>query len=86
MAFGSLAALGEMVTRGELLAIHERHRRRDTLPTAAAFIGATEAAIELSMLFEASGARVEALMHLDRSSSDEAVLRVSEHARRTSSS
>jgi len=69
-AFGSLAALAEVVTRGELFAIH-----RDTdiviLPTAAAFIGATESAIELSVLYEASGARVEALMHLDRSSSDE---------------
>jgi cyanophycinase len=71
IAFGSLAALGDSVARGELLALTS-----DTdvviLPTAAAFIGATEAAIDLSMLFEPSGARVEALMHLDRSSSDEA--------------
>jgi hypothetical protein len=70
MAFGSLAALGVSVTRGERLDVTS-----DTdvviLPTAAAFIGATEAAIELSTLFETTGARVEALMHLDRSSSDE---------------
>jgi hypothetical protein len=39
--------------------------------TAAAFIGVTEAAIELSFLFEDAGARVEALMNVDRSSSDE---------------
>lgn len=71
MAFGSLAALGDSVAHGGLLVVTS-----DTdvviVPTAAAFIGATEAAIDLSMLLEVSGARVEALMHLDRSSSDEA--------------
>ena len=69
-SFGSLAALGEVLARGELLVVTSES---DVviLPTAAAFIGATEAAIELSMLFEPSGARVEALMHLDRSSSSE---------------
>jgi hypothetical protein len=70
VAFGSLAAVGDFVARGELLVVTS-----DTdvviLPTASAFIGATEAAIDLSMLLEVSGARVEALMHLDRSSSDE---------------
>jgi hypothetical protein len=70
MAFGSLAALGDALTRGELLVVTSE---TDVVivPTAAAFIGATEAAIDLSMVFEGSGARVEALMHLDRSSSDE---------------
>jgi hypothetical protein len=41
------------------------------LPTAAAFIGATQAAIELTAPFESRGARVEALMLTDRSASDE---------------
>jgi hypothetical protein len=70
MAFGSLTALGESVTGGELLVLTS-DSDVVIVPTAAAFIGATEAAIDLSTLFEASGARVEALMHLDRSSSDE---------------
>jgi hypothetical protein len=70
MAFGSLAALGGEVARGELLVVTSV-TDIVIVPTAAAFVGATEAAIELSTLFEASGARVEALMHLDRSSSDE---------------
>jgi hypothetical protein len=70
MAFGSLAALGDTLARGELLVVTSE---TDVVivPTAAAFIGATEAAIELSMNFEMTGARVEALMHLDRSSRDE---------------
>jgi hypothetical protein len=70
MVFGSRTALGDSLTRGDLLALTSE---TDVviLPTAAAFIGATEAAIELATLFEGSGARVEALMHLDRSSSDE---------------
>jgi hypothetical protein len=70
MAVGSLAALAELVTHGELLVVNG-DSDVVVLPTAAAFIGATEAAIKLSVLFEASGARVEALMHIDRSSSDE---------------
>jgi hypothetical protein len=41
------------------------------LPTAAAFSGAEAAAIELANLFEASGAKVEALMNVSRDSSDE---------------
>ncbi len=70
MAFGSLAALGDSLARGELLVVTSE---TDVVivPTAAAFIGATEAAIELSMILEITGARVEALMHLDRSSRDE---------------
>lgn len=70
MAMGSLAALRASLIRGDLLVVTSES---DVVivPTAAAFIGATEAAIDLSMVFEDSGARVEALMHLDRSSSDE---------------
>jgi hypothetical protein len=58
------------VIRGELLVLTSA---TDVVivPTAAAFIGATEAAIDISKVLEASGARVEALMLLDRSSSDE---------------
>ncbi len=69
MAFGSLAALEASLNHGKLLVV----TGSDVVivPTAAAFVGATEAAIQLSMVFEESGARVEALMHLDRSSSDE---------------
>jgi cyanophycinase len=70
LAVGSLAALDDVVTNGELLVV-TGESDVVVLPTAAAFIGATEAAIELSVHFEASGARVEALMHIDRSSSDE---------------
>jgi hypothetical protein len=70
MAFGSLAALGDSLTRGELLVVTSE-TDIVIVPTAAAFIGATEAAIDLSVIFEATGARVEVLMHLDRSSSDE---------------
>jgi hypothetical protein len=69
IAFGSLGALGNSLTRADLLDVGDIDVV--ILPTAAAFIGATEAALELSTLFVASGARVEALMHLDRSSSDE---------------
>jgi hypothetical protein len=67
---GSLEALGEVVTKGELISLSS-----DTdvvvVPTAAAFTGLAEAAIELSLLFEDSGAKVEALMISDRSSSAE---------------
>ena len=51
MAFGSLAALGDSLTRGDLLVVTSE---TDVVivPTAAAFIGATEAAIDLSMVFE----------------------------------
>jgi hypothetical protein len=70
MAFGSLAALGDSLTRGELLVVTSE-TDIVIVPTASAFIGATEAAIDLSTIFEVTGARVEALMHLDRFSSDE---------------
>jgi hypothetical protein len=70
MAVGSLSALAEVVAHGEFLVVNG-DSDVVVLPTAAAFIGATESAIEISALFEASGAHVEALMHIDRSSSDE---------------
>jgi hypothetical protein len=41
------------------------------VPTAAAFSGATEAAVRLAALLEPTGARVEALMVADRTSADE---------------
>jgi hypothetical protein len=70
VVIGSLDALREVITKGELLALSS-----DTdvvvLPTAAAFTGLAEAAIELSLLFEDSGAKVEALMISDRASSAE---------------
>ncbi|MGH3732320.1 MAG: hypothetical protein ACRDVC_02935 [Acidimicrobiales bacterium] len=67
LALGSLTALGEVLARGELL-VATGASDVVVLPTAAAFVGATQAATELS---EGSEARVEALMHIDRSSSDE---------------
>ena len=67
---GSLDALREVLAAGELLDVTS-----DTdvvlLPTAAAFLGINEAAIELSVLFEESGAKVEALMIADRASNEE---------------
>jgi hypothetical protein len=69
MAFGSLAALAVSLAKGELLVTSDSDVV--IVPTASAFIGATEAAIGLSTIFEVGGAKVEALMNLDRSSSDE---------------
>jgi hypothetical protein len=70
MAVGSLNALRDVLAKGEPL-----HVTSETdvvlVPTAAAFTGATRAAIELSLIFEGSEAKVEALMLTDRSSSDE---------------
>jgi len=67
---GSLDALRDVLDAGDLLDVSS-----DTdvvlLPTAAAFLGINEAAIELSTLFEPSGARVEALMLADRASNAE---------------
>jgi cyanophycinase len=67
---GSLEALQEVLAAGELLNVTS-----DTdvvlLPTAAAFLGINEAAIELSVLFEPSEAKVEALMIADRASNAE---------------
>jgi cyanophycinase len=67
---GSLDALREVLAKGELLEVTSA---TDVvlLPTAAAFMGINEAAIELSTLFEASGAKVEALMIADRASNAE---------------
>jgi hypothetical protein len=67
---GSLDALGDVVAARDLLDVTS-----DTdvvlLPTAAAFLGINESAIELSMLFEPTQAKVEALMIADRASNAE---------------
>ncbi len=69
IAVGSLEALRVVVETGALLL------SSDTdvviVPTAAAFTGAEGAALELAALFEARRATVEALMNIDRSSSNE---------------
>jgi hypothetical protein len=70
IAVGSLDALRDVLAVGDPLRVAS-----DTdvilVPTAAAFVGAAESAIELSTLFEEYDAKIEALMNLDRSSSDE---------------
>jgi hypothetical protein len=70
IAVGSLDALRDVLAQGDPLRVTS-----DTdvilVPTAAAFVGAAESAIELSSLFEEYEAKIEALMNLDRSSSDE---------------
>lgn len=69
VAVGSLDALRGALVVGDV----EVSEASDVVAvlTAAAFVGATEAAIELSALFEGTGATVEALMNVDRTSSDE---------------
>ncbi|HTT58453.1 MAG TPA: hypothetical protein VMF33_00230 [Acidimicrobiales bacterium] len=67
---GSLDALTELLESRDELNVTSA-TGVVVLPTAAAFIGVTEAAIELALRFEARDARVEALMLTDRSSSDE---------------
>jgi hypothetical protein len=69
VAVGSLDALGSALEVGDV----ELGEASDVVAvlTAAAFVGVTEAAVELSELFEGTGATVEALMNVDRSSSDE---------------
>jgi cyanophycinase-like exopeptidase len=63
---GSLEVLAEVLAKGELLDVSP-----DTdvvvVPTGAAFTGLTEATLELAAAFEASGAKVEALMIGERS-------------------
>lgn len=70
MVVGSPEALAAVLEVGELLELTEVS---DVVivPTAAAFTGVTQAAIQLSLLFETSGAKVEALMNADRASNDE---------------
>ena len=70
MAVGSLDALRDLLDATDGL---ELTPDSDVVivMTAAAFIGVTEVAIELSLLFEVAGARVEALMNVDHSSGDE---------------
>jgi hypothetical protein len=67
---GSPEALRTLLEAGGLLQLSEES---DVVlvPTAAAFTGVTQAAIELSTLFESSGAKVEALMVTDRAANDE---------------
>ncbi|MGC2176035.1 MAG: hypothetical protein WA614_11290 [Acidimicrobiales bacterium] len=69
-AVGSAEALSELLIRGEPLPLSEG---ADVVivPTAAAFIGAEASAIELAGLFEARGTKVEALMNINRDSSNE---------------
>ena len=69
-AVGSTEALSELLIRGEPPPLSEG---ADVVivPTAAAFIGAEASAIELAGLFEARGTKVEALMNINRDSSDE---------------
>lgn len=67
---GSLDALRELLASSADLTITSA-TTVVLLPTAAAFTGVTQAAIELARPFETYEARVEALMLTDRSSSDE---------------
>lgn len=67
---GSLDALSELLASSNDVNVTSE-TTVVLLPTPAAFIGATRAAIELAVPFETRGARVEALMLTDRSSSDE---------------
>ncbi len=67
---GSLDALRTLLTSSDDLTITSE-TTVVLLPTAAAFTGVTQAAIELAGPFETREARVEALMLIDRASSDE---------------
>ena len=67
---GSPEALDLVLASGELVAL-TASSDVVIVPTAAAFTGVTQAAIELSTRFERSGANVEALMNSDRASNDE---------------
>jgi hypothetical protein len=69
VAVGSPEALGHLI-EGQRVAVTEDNDVVVVM-TAAAFIGVTHAAIELSALFEGAGAHVEALMNVDHSSNDE---------------
>jgi hypothetical protein len=69
VAVGSLQALRDVLDDGDLVVNADSDVV--VVMTAAAFIGVTEAAIELSAIFEVLGARVEALMNVDHSSNDE---------------
>jgi cyanophycinase-like exopeptidase len=70
IAVGSAATLRDVLASGEPFRVTSES---DVVivPTAAAFTGATQSAIELSLLLEESDAKVEALMNIDRTSSDE---------------
>lgn len=70
IAVGSVEVLRDVLLAGEPFRLTSQS---DVVivPTAAAFTGATQSAIELSLLFDESDAKVEALMNTDRTSSDE---------------
>ena len=69
-AVGSIDALRGVLRQGTPFALAEG---ADVviLPTASVFSGAEAASIELASLFEANGAKVEALMNVGRDSSGE---------------
>ncbi len=67
---GSLAALADLVERGDVLTL-TTDSDVVIVPTAAAFVGAPQAAIAASSTLSVSGARMEALMVLDRTSSSD---------------
>jgi hypothetical protein len=69
-AVGSTEALRELVDRGEPWSL-SAGADVVIVPTAAAFTGAEASAIHLAGLFEAHDTKVEALMNINRDSSDE---------------
>lgn len=71
LCVGSPGALGEVLADRELF-VPRPNLDVVIVPTAAAFTGATQCAIELSEFFAAFDARVEVLMVIDRASGGEA--------------
>jgi cyanophycinase-like exopeptidase len=67
---GSLAALSLVIESGSYLSL-DSDTEVVIVPTAAAFVGAAQAAIECSQVIADLGARIEALMVLHRASSEE---------------
>lgn len=68
-AVGSLAALRTVLDDAQLAL--EPNADVVVVPTAAAFVGATQAAVAVAQVFEGRNVRVEALMIVDRAASDE---------------
>lgn len=67
---GSLEALSDVLKRDEPISLGPG-TDVVVLPTAAAFSGAEVSSIDLASIFEARGAKVEALMNTNRTSSNE---------------
>lgn len=67
---GSLEALRQVLAKGELIEV-TNDADVVIVPTGAAFTGLGEAAFELATIFDASGARVEALMIGERAANFE---------------